>query len=200
MMHFFCSEDLQIPLGLSKAFPDIQLLDLAPAANVSSATSIVWFHLRPGQTVAQQMQTLKQKMPSAYFVGMSDLPNDMEALAVFSLMAKGYCNTHAGAEVLLNIASVIQQGGVWIGESLMQKLLGMPPAPPQLEVVAETWSGVLTGRETEVAKAIAVGASNKQIATQMGITERTVKAHVGAVLDKLKLKNRLQLALLVKDR
>jgi two-component system nitrate/nitrite response regulator NarL len=200
MMHYFCSDGMEIPMGLTKAFPQIQMVDQRSALHASSGAVVVWLHLQPGQTVAQQMQAIKQEVPGAYFVGMSDLPNDLEALAVFSVMAKGYCNTHAGAEVLLNIASVVQQGGVWIGESLMQKLLGMPPAAPQLELVAETWSGVLTGRETEVAKAIAVGATNKQIATQMGITERTVKAHVGAVLDKLKLKNRLQLALLVKDR
>jgi two-component system nitrate/nitrite response regulator NarL len=200
MMHYFCSDGMEIPLGLTTAFPQIQMFKRQPTASANAEAIMVWLHLRPGQTVAQQMQALKQLVPGAYFVGMSDLPNDLEALAVFSVMAKGYCNTHAGAEVLLNVASVVQQGGVWIGESLMQKLLGMPPVVPQLELAAESWSGVLTGRETEVAKAIAVGATNKQIATQMGITERTVKAHVGAVLDKLKLKNRLQLALLVKDR
>jgi DNA-binding NarL/FixJ family response regulator len=132
---------------------------------------------------------------------MSDLPNDMEALAVFSVMAKAYCNTDAGVEVLLNIASVVEQGGIWIGESIMQKLLGASGISEEqkLEKVLGQWSKLLTGRELEVAKAIAIGLSNKEIATKMGITERTVKAHVGSVLDKLQLKNRLQLALHVKD-
>jgi two-component system nitrate/nitrite response regulator NarL len=198
MMHFFCSDSKEVPVGLLQAFPQIQAIEELTSLN--NAAAIVWLHLRAGQTVAQQMLPLKTQMPEIFVVGMSDLPNDLEALAVFSLLAKAYCNTHAGAEVLLNIASVVQQGGVWIGESLMQKLLGKAPELPQLAAAIEDWAGVLTSRETEVAKAIAHGATNKQIAIQMGITERTVKAHVGAVLDKLKLKNRLQLALLVKDR
>jgi len=200
MMHVFYSDDKEIPLGLATAFPGIQQIDPDTQFCVGANMCMVWLHLRPGQTVAQQIRAIQLFVPNAYFVGMSDLPNDMEALAMFSLKAKGYCNTHAGAEVLLNIASVVQQGGLWIGEALMQKLLGLPPVAPQLAIVAEDWSEVLTTRETEVAKAIAVGATNKQIAMQMGITERTVKAHVGAVLDKLNLTNRLQLALLVKDR
>lgn len=200
MMHLFYSETMEIPLALATAFPGIQQFKPSAILPNESNTCMVWLHLCPGQTVAQQMRSIQQQAPNAYFVGLSDQPNDMEALAVFSLKAKGYCNTHAGAEVLLNIASVVEQGGLWIGEALMQKLLGLAPVEPQLEIAVEKWSDVLTGRETEVAKAIAIGATNKQIATQMGITERTVKAHVGAVLDKLRLKNRLQLALLVKDR
>ncbi|MDO9192336.1 MAG: LuxR C-terminal-related transcriptional regulator, partial [Undibacterium sp.] len=61
------------------------------------------------------------------------------------------------------------------------------------------WSADLTEREREVAKTVTLGLSNKEIAAQLGITERTVKAHVGAVLDKLQLKSRLQLALFVKN-
>lgn len=198
MMHFFCSDSKETPAGLIHAFPHIQTMD--NLSHLDTGIAIVWLHLRPGQTVAKQILQLKAQLPEVFVVCMSDLPNDLEALAVFSMMAKAYCNTHAGAEVLLNIASVVQQGGVWIGESLMQKLLGVPTEPSKLTAAINDWAGVLTGRETEVAKAIAHGATNKQIAVQMGITERTVKAHVGAVLDKLKLKNRLQLALLVKDR
>jgi DNA-binding NarL/FixJ family response regulator len=41
------------------------------------------------------------------------------------------------------------------------------------------------------------GASNKEIARQLGITERTVKAHVGAMLEKLGARDRLKLALII---
>ena len=45
--------------------------------------------------------------------------------------------------------------------------------------------------------ALATGASNKEIARSLGITERTVKAHVGAILEKLQVRDRLQLSLVV---
>ena len=69
-------------------------------------------------------------------------------------------------------------------------------APPP---VAEggAWSVSLTEREREVAIAVAQGASNKEIARQLDITERTIKAHVGAILEKLGVRDRLQLSLIV---
>jgi DNA-binding NarL/FixJ family response regulator len=62
------------------------------------------------------------------------------------------------------------------------------------------WNQTLTGREREVAHAIAEGANNRDIASALQITERTVKAHVSAILEKLRIKSRLQLALIVKNR
>jgi DNA-binding NarL/FixJ family response regulator len=126
------------------------------------------------------------------------MPNDLEALAVFASSARGYCNTHAGDEVLSKVAGVVSQGGLWIGESIMKRLLSAP-MPKEALTTNTMWASSLTEREFEVAKAVALGASNKEIATQLGITERTIKAHVGAVLEKLQVRDRLQLALLVKD-
>jgi NarL family two-component system response regulator LiaR len=53
----------------------------------------------------------------------------------------------------------------------------------------------LTPRETEVLKLIASGMSNKEIARQLLMTERTVKGHVSNILGKLGLQDRTQAAL-----
>ncbi len=53
----------------------------------------------------------------------------------------------------------------------------------------------LTGREMEVLKCLAQGRSNKEIGAQLFISEKTVKSHVGAILDKLGLADRTQAAL-----
>ena len=66
-------------------------------------------------------------------------------------------------------------------------------ASPPLPHPART----LTEREREVARAVARGAANKEIARELAITERTVKAHVGAILEKLGARDRLQLSLIV---
>lgn len=55
----------------------------------------------------------------------------------------------------------------------------------------------LSARETEVAELIANGRSNKEIAQALGITDTTVKKHVGQILSKLKLQDRLQVGLYV---
>ena len=58
----------------------------------------------------------------------------------------------------------------------------------------------LTGREREVLELIALGRSNKRIALELGISEKTVKTHVGHVLAKLGVSDRTQAALLAVQR
>jgi two-component system, NarL family, nitrate/nitrite response regulator NarL len=53
----------------------------------------------------------------------------------------------------------------------------------------------LTSRELMVAEQVAHGASNREIAVALEITERTVKAHLSAIFDKLGVRDRVQLAL-----
>lgn len=198
---FFYSQSYQIPLALMELEPEIGLISDESHHIDPSFSGLLWFHLSPGTSLAIQTAGIRKLLPFAKIVVMSDLPNDMEALAAFSISAKAYCNTYAGLSVLANIASVVQQGGIWIGENIMNRLLESQPLnPAQVQaVVTKRWDRVLTAREREVAVMIANGMTNRVIAEQMMITERTVKAHVGAILEKLGLKSRLQLALMVKE-
>ncbi len=198
--HLFLSHTGLILDGWQQAFPAAHFRALHQLSADLPSPTMVWLRLSGESSVAQQVKAARDVYGALPLIAMSDIPSDLEALAVLSVAARGYCNSHAGADVLLKVAAVVAQGGLWIGESIMQRLLNMPA--PALEIAPASgmlWGIGLTEREREVARAVAHGASNKEIATQLGITERTVKAHVGAVLEKLKLKNRLQLALLVKD-
>ena len=60
----------------------------------------------------------------------------------------------------------------------------MPP-PIAAKLAARTGSPELTDRELDVLRRIVAGRSNKEIATDLGITEGTVKTHVNRVLEKL---------------
>jgi DNA-binding NarL/FixJ family response regulator len=99
---------------------------------------------------------------------------------------------------LRQVATVVENGGVWIGQSLMQRFLAASARLlPERAAEKDAWRGSLTPREQEVATELAKGASNKEIARQLDITERTVKAHVGATLEKLGARDRLQLSLII---
>ena len=56
----------------------------------------------------------------------------------------------------------------------------------------------LTKREIEVAKSVADGCSNREIAERLNISERTVKARLTSIFQKLDVRDRVQLALLMR--
>ncbi len=57
----------------------------------------------------------------------------------------------------------------------------------------------LTPRETDIAKLVAMGYSNKRIAAELAIAYSTVKNHLSSILRKLKLEHRTQLALYMRE-
>ncbi len=158
----------------------------------------VIFALLPhGQAPEQLLRHLRKRLLRQAIVVMSDEPDEDVALAALAAGAVGYCNGHAAPEVLQQVAQAVQHGSIWVGQALMQRLLGatMRLIPPQAP--GQGWRERLSVREQETAQLLARGASNKEIARELDITERTVKAHVSALLEKLGARDRLQLSLII---
>ncbi|MGE6917647.1 LuxR C-terminal-related transcriptional regulator [Achromobacter kerstersii] len=125
----------------------------------------------------------------------SPSPNDEQGTQALGAGAHGYCHSYAPAAALSQALEVVASGGIWMGRSLVTRLLKLMTERAQ---DSHSWdNGLLTEREVTVARYAASGQSNAQIAEALGITERTVKAHLSAVFDKLNVADRLQLALLV---
>lgn len=131
-------------------------------------------------------------------VAASSSPSDEEGMAALDAGCAAYCHAFSDALTLKSIQEVVEAGNVWIGRNLMNRLLrSTARAGQSLTSQYSSWSEGLTAREREVAQLAANGASNQSIATQCQITERTVKAHLSAVFEKLNITDRLQLALRV---
>jgi two-component system, NarL family, nitrate/nitrite response regulator NarL len=201
-IHCFISEKNDVLPRWREAFPHAVAQDFTQKVSRGGTPCVVWARLPAGASVAVMLPAVRRCFPMVPIVVMSDQPHDDEALLCFSAGARGYCNTHSVPELLRRVAEVVLQGGLWIGESLMQRLLqgtARIPVAPQPNAAPE-WAALLTEREREVAVAVAGGASNKEVARRLGITERTVKAHTGAIFEKLGVRDRLQLSLVVHGR
>lgn len=197
-LHLFVTANGEILPRWQQAFVAINVVTSAELTVVNP--TFVWLRLQVGQPVSEQIERMRQYVGAAAIVALSDMPNDDEGLEAFSASARGYCNSHASEEVLRQVANVVKQGGLWIGESLMQRLLiGVNRVKPQVVDAAPSWHDKLTEREREVALAVSRGASNKEVARQLGITERTVKAHVAVIFTKLAVQDRLHLALRIRE-
>jgi DNA-binding NarL/FixJ family response regulator len=146
-------------------------------------------------------QVAAQETWSAYFDGLCVLVlsthmSDAEGQLVLAQGANGYAHSHLPAESLALIVSSLESGAIWLGRSLLQKML--QDIDQRLPAAADNdWTQPLSAREQEVARLAAVGHSNAEIAQKLQITERTVRAHMSAVFDKLQVDDRLQLALKV---
>ena len=193
--HYFVSAGPVLPRW-REAFPGGRALRFDQP--FSGEILMAWVRLPAGSAPGETLARVRDRLGKVPCVVLSDLPNDEEALACFAAAARGYCNSHATPILLQQAATVVLGGGLWIGESLMQRLIqASTRLPVRAAGPGPDWQTVLTDREREVAEAIAGGASNKEIALGLGVTERTVKAHVGAILEKLGVRDRLQLALKV---
>jgi two-component system nitrate/nitrite response regulator NarL len=197
-IHCFVSAQGDLLPRWREAFPNA----VGKVSHGDTPPQLVWVRLQADVPAAAQIEKVRQQLGDQPLVVLSDQPSDDEALHCFALGARGYCNTHAVPELLQRVADVVLQGGLWIGETLMQRLLqgtARMPLPAPMGAPSD-WAALLTDREREVALAVAEGASNKEVARQLGITERTVKAHTGAIFEKLGVRDRMQLALVVHGR
>lgn len=140
------------------------------------------------------MQQLLRRCPALV---LSPMPSDELGYQVLEAGAQGFAHVYSTQEALVQIIASMAQGGVWVGRSLLSQMLrnlAERVVPPQAPA---PWAQGLTPREQEVAQMAAVGTSNQAIAQALDITERTVRAHMSAILEKLQVSDRLMLALKV---
>ena len=130
---------------------------------------------------------------------LSDQPNEEEGLTFLKLGIVGYANTYISAERLTEATRVISSGAVWLGQKVMQRLILDSYSKAKSKAVSDSKKKLktLTKREREIADLIAQGQSNLEIAANLNITERTVKAHLSSIYEKTKTGSRLNLALLI---
>jgi len=126
-------------------------------------------------------------------------PTPAEAMLALSTGARGYCHAYATPQMLHQVATAVSHGGLWLGPELMSTMIGAASKQLLQERDQPSRMDVLTPRERDVAIEVAHGATNKEVARRLNITERTVKAHLGAVFEKLGVRDRLQLVLEFKD-
>ncbi|AMC36376.1 response regulator transcription factor [Janthinobacterium sp. B9-8] len=175
---------------------DFLRLDALSALNQVSDRVVLVDLAKPGLPVLSDIIWLTYTL-SNQVIFLSSTPSDAEHLAALTAGARGYCHAYASSESLQAILSVVIAGGVWAGPAILQALIR---SMNKLFVPKDTqaWMAPLTAREREVAQLASNGSVNKDIARELGITERTVKFHLSLIFEKLNVSDRLQLALLAK--
>lgn len=133
---------------------------------------------------------------------LSAKPGPEEGLAWVEAGARGYGNRLMHPDVQSQAVQLVQGGEIWLGSELILHLIrqAQPSVAEDRPPAADSLPDTLTQREREIALLVGQGLNNKQIARELDITDRTVKAHLGAVFKKTGVSDRLQLALLVNQQ
>ncbi|MBR9827867.1 MAG: response regulator transcription factor [Oceanospirillales bacterium] len=146
-----------------------------------------WSALQP-----EQRDRLLQN--DAALIALVDHPTAEEGEALLSRGVGGYANTYIQPELLPQVVETVARGDIWTGPELMQGLLKRLLAR-QSPVISHAAEWNLSAREQQVLGELVRGDSNKKIARQLDITERTVKAHVSSILEKSGVRDRIELIL-----
>ena len=106
--------------------------------------------------------------------------------------ASGYIPKSAPVQTIVDAVRCVLDGDLWVPPSVRSSATTLRPD----EVGAATAVAALTPQQFRVLNMIAEGQLNKQIAWELGVSEATVKAHMTAIMRKLGVSNRTQVALL----
>ncbi len=155
---------------------------------------IIMYHLPQDAIEEKALYHFLSKHPVAkqMFVLVNSPENEQGIRMLFSGV-HGYANVYLNKEKLKAAVKVIEQGEVWAGEEIVMQLLNRHPVSAKEYRIDQHLDDILSKREIQIVDQILKGKTNKSIASELNITERTVKAHLTVIFKKTGTRNRFEL-------
>ncbi|MCE5209751.1 MAG: response regulator transcription factor, partial [Chloroflexi bacterium] len=158
-----------------KLQPDVILLDL----------------IIPHKNGLEVIVEVTQDNPKARILVLTSFSDDEKVFTAIKAGALGYLLKDSSPQELIQAIHDVYHGESSLDPTIALKLLREFKQPSDQSSVEKD----LTERETKVLSLVSRGLTNQEIADMLGISERTVRTHVGNILSKLHLANRTQAAL-----
>jgi len=170
--------------AMEKKPADIVLMDLGlPYMNGIEATKII-----------------VEKFPDSKVIVLTSHENEEEVLACAAIGASGYVLKDSEMETLKKVIRAVNIGALWFDPQIADITKSVIPKPKSTDFDnlynKKDLKSVLTERELEVLRLISEGKSNVEIGEIMMVSTNTAKAHVGNILNKLSVTDRVQAAVM----
>lgn len=155
--------------------------DAVVAAYEQCRPAVVLMDLQlPGLSGVEATAALVQRHAEARVLIFSTFARDDEIQAGFDVGALGYLHKSAQRDELIVALRRVAAGEMHVPPAVLRRLATLRAGP------------AITPKEREILSLIAEGRANKEIATQLAISEDTVKRHVSNILSKLEVNDRAQ--------
>ncbi|NMM41897.1 response regulator transcription factor [Pseudoalteromonas arctica] len=174
------------------AYPECEISNKQP--NNITADTILWILAGSPDWLSIVKKHSEKRIP---VIVMTKELNIAELCAALQVGARGYVEALANQVIIEQVAETAVSGGIWLPGQLLSNLVGVLSKQP-INYQHSCDLSLLTKRERQVIDVVVTGASNKVVAKQLKITERTVKEHMSSIFNKLKVRDRMQLMLAVK--
>jgi DNA-binding NarL/FixJ family response regulator len=148
---------------------------------------------------AELLSQLKTTYPSTRYLIIGPHCTSELQIAVLKQGARGYFDCSSSLANLSNAFHCVLMGEVWVERHVIAGLIDELSQPPKISEEQQKTIESLSPKEREVAELVSHGATNKKIAYEMEITERTVKSHLTTIFHKMDISDRLSLAIFFRD-
>jgi len=156
--------------------------DLA-AVLAETPCDLLLLDLQMERSVIGDIESLSAQVPVIVLTA-SEIPAD--AVAALRSGARAVVFKRFAVETLMDAIRTVASGDVWMPASLQTHMAMQLRAPA---------AGVLSPREEDVLRHVAIGLRNAEIAERLSISEETVKTHLNRIFRKLGVRDRVELAL-----
>lgn len=184
-------------LGLQAIFGDEGRIEIVPLTVPGGfdVTGLALVMIDAGGTehLFELLSTFRRKHPRLKTIVIGTETDHAFIRRVIGAGVKGYL-THAAQESEIRMAiEIVQDGSVWAPRKVLSQLLDSSSLAAAEQ--ADKAIPKITGREEQVLRLLAAGRANREIATSLGIDAVTVKAHVGRLMRKVGVENRIALSM-----
>jgi len=172
-----CAQAVELGVELC---PDVALVDISMPGGGLKAL---------GELVEQQ--------PDTKVIMLTVSESDADVLTALNSGASGYVLKGVSGAQLIEIIASVAAGGSYVSPELAARVLVAMQeggSDPKRSVVED-----LTRREEQILRLVSKGKSNKEVAIELDLQEKTIKHHMTSILQKLKVRNRVEAAVLAKD-
>lgn len=145
----------------------------------------------PGIDGIHATEQLTQHYPTARVLALSAYEETGYIRRILQAGAAGYLLKRVAPQELFHAIRTVAAGGLYLDPTIAGRVVADYVPRPQSPTVTKAVS--LSARETDVLRHLALGYTNKEIATRLGISTKTVETHKARLMEKLGLRSRVEL-------